>query len=77
MHRPSPFSIAELSMSTVALTRTLCTLLLSLAVAPMAVSAQPPATTSQAPAGDTLRAALARGYLLIDRLVSLCDFIDE
>lgn len=64
-------------MSTVALTRTVCTLLLSLAVAPMAVSAQPPATTSQAPAGDTLRAALARGYLLIDRLVSSRDLTDE
>jgi predicted esterase len=56
--------------------RALTVLLLMLSVpCGTAVSAQLPGVT--APAGDTLRAALARGYLRLDRLVSSRTLTDE
>jgi predicted esterase len=58
--------------------RNSCAVLLALMLPMVTVSAQPPAAPApaQALAGDTLRAALARGYLLIDRLVASRELSD-
>jgi predicted esterase len=64
-------------MPTLSLPRTIRALLLALCVPCAIAGAQTTPTSPAAPAGDTMRAALARGYLLIDRIVASRDLTDE